>query len=398
MLFGFSGMTAATLIYCLGTSPVVLMVARALQGSAAAIIWVAGMALLADTLGADGAGPAIGWAGIATCVGYAVGPFIGGAVYDFAGHYAVFAVAFSVLTIDLVLRVAILERQQAEKYVSQLKGPKYGATDTTAIPKQQAAQYIEVSNTTAQEALENPTSSSGSLLRPSPPSSKPHSTTSRVPPVVRLLFNARMLTALWATLVGAWMITSMEAVLPLYTQRSFRWSSTLSGATLAVFLIPTVIDPYIGSLAASHTRRGMLATTGYLIGSLAFFVLAAATELGIAFQKESLWVCMVVLGLGYSLSATPTMMDVGSAVEAEEKKSPGVHGPGGGVAMGYGLFNVATAVGSFIGSVVAGWAVQVAGWKGLCIGLGCLYAGTMVIVGLWCGGGLNERLSKKGGE
>lgn len=46
----------ATILYCLGRAPWVLVIARAVQGFSASIIYTAGLALIADTVSPDEVG------------------------------------------------------------------------------------------------------------------------------------------------------------------------------------------------------------------------------------------------------------------------------------------------------------------------------------------------------
>lgn len=390
MLVGLLAMCASTMMYCICTSPRLLLVARALQGASAAIVWVVGLALLIGTMGVEGSGYAMGWLSIAVCAGSTIGPFAGGAIYDIAGHNAVFGLAFAILAIDLALWLTMVERKDAEKWITQVQKQSDGTTENSPLLDQLATRGAEMAPSAPQDSLINPIYSA-QLSRQSSMSIKLSPTTSSLPAPLRLLCNARVLTALWVTLVSSLMICSLEAVLPLYTRHLFNWSPTLSGACLGVFLIPIIVDPLIGILAASRARRAFLAGLGLLLASLAFFALSRVIAPVTVASKVLLWVMISIAGLGFVLIATPTMLDIGSVVEDGEESCPGLYGPGGGVATSYGLYNVAWASGNLVGSVLAGWAMQHVGWEGLCIGLGSLCAVSAVLVALYCGGGIRER-------
>ena len=93
-MFGLLALTASTMIYCVSISPRLLLLARALQGASAVVIWVVGMALLIDTMGSAESGAAMGWTSVAFSGGSALGPFAGGAIYDVAGHVRIFEMFF----------------------------------------------------------------------------------------------------------------------------------------------------------------------------------------------------------------------------------------------------------------------------------------------------------------
>ena len=386
MLFGLLALTASTIIYCVSTSPRLLLLARASQGASAVIIWVVGMALLVETMGTADSGAAMGWTSVAFSGGSTLGPFAGGAIYDVAGHYAVFGLAFAILLIDLALRFAMVERKEAETLLARVNKTSYGTICEVASP----AKVVPCANEPDRSDSTNadPASSPPGPLADSPSDSNPP----HLPPFLRLLLNPRVLTALWAVLSISLMVCALEAVLPLYTQRLFTWSPTLSGANFAVFLFPILLDPLVGRLAASTNLRALFATTGFILGSLAFFALTVVT-VPTTVCKAIVWAMLIVLGLAICLASTPPMLDMSAAVEAEEERSPGIYGPGKGLATSYALYSVASAVGSLAGPALAGGAMQRLGWVGVCVGLASLYAFSAVLMALFCGGWIGDKWS-----
>ena len=393
MLFGLLALTASTAIYCVSTSPRMLLIARASQGASAVVIWVVGMALLIDTMGAADSGAAIGWTSVAFSAGSTLGPFAGGAIYDVGGHYAVFGLAFAILAIDLALRFTIVERKDAERLLARVNATSYGAIGDGPL-QGEVAPCANKPDSSSTHAPSDSTDADLTKASPAPLADSP-SNPSHMPPVLRLLLNPRILTALWAVLSTSLMICALEAILPLYTQRLFTWSPTLSGANFAVFLLPVLLDPFFGRLAASRTLRAIFATTGFILGSLAFFILTAVTA-PTTVRKAILWAMLIVLGLGICLASTPPMLDMGDVVEAEEERSPGIYGPGKGVATSYALYNAASAIGSLTGPALAGGLMERIGWVGVCVGLGSLYAFSAVLMALFCGGWIGEKWSGAG--
>lgn len=67
---------------CIGSSLVVLVVGRLLQGISAAVVWVVGLALLVDTVGKDEIAQSMGIVSIAISAAVFLAPVLGGIVYD----------------------------------------------------------------------------------------------------------------------------------------------------------------------------------------------------------------------------------------------------------------------------------------------------------------------------
>lgn len=89
------------------------VMARLIQGGATAMVAVAGLALMTDTVEFDNLGQAIGYLGSAITLGFLLGPLLGGLVYNMAGYNAVFAMAFAVVAVDFVMRISVVEKKVA---------------------------------------------------------------------------------------------------------------------------------------------------------------------------------------------------------------------------------------------------------------------------------------------
>ena len=78
MLWGILGLAATTLLFAFANTFWFLLLARILQGCAAAITWTAGLALLADFYPSEERGQAMGIALSGQAIGILVGPSLGG--------------------------------------------------------------------------------------------------------------------------------------------------------------------------------------------------------------------------------------------------------------------------------------------------------------------------------
>jgi len=108
MLWGLLGLAAATLLFAFSTSFWMLVVARSLQGLAAAITWTAGLAILADLYPSQERGKAMGLALSGQAAGILLGPAIGGWLYQLGGYQLPFLFAAALALIDGILRLVLL--------------------------------------------------------------------------------------------------------------------------------------------------------------------------------------------------------------------------------------------------------------------------------------------------
>ncbi|KAL8688753.1 MAG: hypothetical protein Q9218_005417, partial [Villophora microphyllina] len=116
LLVGLLALAGATLMLCFGKDIGVLVAGRLLQGMSAAIVWTVGLALLVDTVGQQEVGQVMGFVSIAMSVAILVAPLLGGVVYDRAGYYGVYYMAFALIILDIILRMAMIEKKVARKW------------------------------------------------------------------------------------------------------------------------------------------------------------------------------------------------------------------------------------------------------------------------------------------
>lgn len=121
-LLGMLTMTASTLLLFLGTHIAIAVIARALQGLSAALVWVSGLAFLTSHVEAKHLGWVMGIISVAQGAGELLGPVVGGVMYEHAGHFAVLGLVCAVLGMDMVLRIVLVD-----------KSPDHGA-DEEASP------------------------------------------------------------------------------------------------------------------------------------------------------------------------------------------------------------------------------------------------------------------------
>ncbi|KAL8979943.1 MAG: hypothetical protein Q9177_006008, partial [Variospora cf. flavescens] len=104
------------------------------------MVEVAGSALVVDAVAADGLGKMLGYIGAATSLGFAFGPLAGGVIYHLAGYYAVFGLAFAIIALDLLLRVAMVEPRTAQRW-----RVKTSASSEALLGAQSSSNVMDVS-------------------------------------------------------------------------------------------------------------------------------------------------------------------------------------------------------------------------------------------------------------
>lgn len=378
-LAGLLALAGATVMLCIGDSIALLVVGRLLQGAAAAVVSTVGLALLVDTVGQTDIGQAAGWVLLNMSIAILIAPLLGGVVYDRAGYYAVYYMGFALIAVDIVLRIAMIEKKYAKKW------------DVAEEPAQVANEEPSLHQTSptneVKQALDFHNSSTPNRQTPS---KRFH-----LPPVFSLLRSGRLLSAAWCVFAQSILVTSWDAVLPLRVFHLFGWTSLGGGLVFLPLTIPSFISPVIGAYSDKRGPR-LPVFVGFVLGTPVLILLRLVSHTGIR-QVVLLCALLLLLGVACPLVVTPLLAEFTHAVDAEEKRrGEGCFGESGAYAQAYGLFMTAFAGGMLVGPLWGGLIIQSAGWGTMTWTLGLLSAVSAVPAGLITGGYLWRRKSEKG--
>lgn len=206
LLIGLFALAASTLLLCLGTTMALLVLGRILQGFSAAIVWSVGLALLADTFG-DKIGVAMGYSSIAMSFGLLVSPSIGGAVYNNAGYYAVYYVAFGCIALDIILRLVLIEKKVARQWNpdDEESSPPDSSTEESAGADDISGTVQDISDVEKRtdEAGEDNRAAIAPAPQPVGASVPARTGLTAKYPKLRLLQSRRILAANWGIIIQA---------------------------------------------------------------------------------------------------------------------------------------------------------------------------------------------------
>lgn len=139
LLVSLLTLAGATILLCLGKSAYMVFASRLLQGLSSAAVYAVGLALLVDTVGREEVGKWMGFALSSSSIGLVVSPVLGGLVYSQAGYYAVFGMILFIISFDILLRLAAIEKKTAAKWLGPCKTTKhdYGTKGYATVPGNQ---------------------------------------------------------------------------------------------------------------------------------------------------------------------------------------------------------------------------------------------------------------------
>ncbi|KAF2736523.1 MFS transporter-like protein [Polyplosphaeria fusca] len=394
LLVGLLALLGSTVLLNVGSTIAVLIVGRILQGVSAAVVWVVGLALLADTIPQERLGQATGYVMLGMSLGILIAPLLGGVVFERGGYDAVYAMCYALVGVDIVLRLLLVEKKVAarwdasvggrERHTAERPASSQETTGLQRLSEQKEIGSMQPTSTDLEKGMPTSTSTTTAPV-PTVPASRLRD---RLPPVLSLLYSRRLLAALLGSLIQAALLTSFDSVLTIHAAKVFGWGSTGAALLFLPVVIPTFLSPLCGMLADRVGGR-YPASAGFLLSVVPFVCLRYVDENTI---QDKVLVCalLALIGLFLSFTFPPIMAEISGIVEAKEKKMvengrPG-YGTGGAYAQAYALFNVAFAAGCMVGPLLAGFIVQDKGWATMAWVLGLLCGITAIPTFLYLGG------------
>lgn len=450
LLVGLLALAAATLMLCFGSHIAVLVAGRILQGISAAIVWTVGLALLVDTVGQKEVGQVMGYVSISMSVAILVAPLLGGVVYDRAGYYGVYYMAFALIVLDIILRMTMIEKKVAGKWdrekepisapgltegenarpfsqrrdswpphpelvlhmtlsekklarkwtIKDVRRPESYNPPEELVTPPGSKRISPLSNPDTIIEEPEPASHTNSLShcqhQPESPSAASPIKDRKRPPVFILLSSRRLLSALYCALVQSALLTAWDAVLPLRVSKLFGWHSLGAGLIFLPLVLPSFIAPLVGAFSDKYGAR-LPATIGFVL-SMPFLILLRIVDDRGKKQVVILCVLLALLGTALTIVMTPLLAEITYILNAKERHHPGLFGEKGAYAQAYGLFNCAFAGGMLVGPLWAGFVIEKSGWGIMCLSLGLLAVVSAVPAFLFTNGWIGSRKMEKSNE
>lgn len=358
MIIALLVIIGSTLILMLAKVMWLYFVGRLIQGLSASMVWTVGLAIIADTGDADNMAYLMSYPGIGMSLGMFLGPFIGGIVYEKIGYYPVFYICFGILSVDVALRLFMLEKSQLATFRNERAVQLSNADPDTLSPAliEYMTRYVHLVD------------ESVSIKAKAKELQKEFGTyitiggkRYRVPVMIALLKDTRVANAVLLGIALAWVMSAFESTMPLQLESLFGFNSMQVGLVFLAVAVPSFFEPLIGMLSDKYGSR-------YII-SASFLLLVPPLILLRLPTKDTtghivLFVALIALiGTGLMAAMSPSMAEMTKAVCDLEKKHPGIYGKSKGFGQAYGLFNVGYSIGSLIAPFHAGKTREHAGWN-----------------------------------
>lgn len=396
LLIGLVAMVGSTILLCLAKSVALLILGRVFAGLSAAVVWTVGLALLVDTVGQGEIGETLGYVSLSMSLGVLVAPLLGGIVYDKAGYYAVFYMAFGLLILDIILRLVLIEKKTARQWLDdEVTDSGSSSISETSPTRNENAIVTEATNgNNATADAEKVTQNEPSGTTEAAPT-VPYEI-SKWPPIFTLLKSRRLCAALWGCVVQASLMSSFDSVIPLFVEDTFHWNSIGAGLIFLALMLPSFAAPIVGWACDQYGPRWPC-VAGFTL-AMPFWVLLRFVTHDSLKQKVLLCALLALIGVALTCVMPGLMAEITYIVEAKEKQRPGRFGKNGAYAQAYALFVTAYAAGTLIGPVWSGYVEDYTGWGTMAWSLGLFSLTGAVPCLIYTGGLITEANAKTAEE
>ena len=336
-------------------------------------------------------------------IGITISPAIGGALYEHAGYYSTFILLFSLIALDIVMRLLMVERKTATEWeerdrpVAEGSSTQYGTIGSTqdTAPAVHGDMIQAVDDSAVSDSSDDDENDITGLV--------PETTESRentvekewsLPPVVTLLCSPRVFADLYGCFVAVGLLVSFDSALPLFVQRTFNWGPTEGGLVFITITLPILGAPLAGKLTDKYRSRWIPAVGFILVGILT--ALLSLVHYGGVKQIVLFCSLLVLNGTMFLLSrillastdrlpgcarvvaAAPLGADLSRTVKEMEDDHPGIFGKAGAQAQVFALYTMASALGVLLGPIWTSFAYGGRHWMLLVMTLGCFCASAAI--------------------
>ncbi|KAG4267502.1 membrane transporter [Fusarium proliferatum] len=368
-LAGLLLLLVATALFAFGRSILVLIVARVLQGMSAAIVWSVGFAMVLESVGKEKFGGALGAVYSFSTIAELTAPILGGILYDAVGISAVFAIAMGITSVDLIMRLLVIEHDVAkdnrgsnESYLSgeESESASHATENEPLLPRDVETKYKVCGDTNSWLCAM---------------------------PVLYCFRNASFLMSMMTSFTQAMIISMFDATIPTEADTLLRFSSLQVGLLFIALVAPcTIFGWFCGRLVDKHGTK-YISTIGYGFLAPCLALLGLPSQDVIDRNIKAIVYCIVLAldGVGLAIINLPGFVEASDVMKKYEAANPALFGDHGCYAQLYGFNSFFFFSGLTAGPLVSGFLKDHLGYGGMGIGFGIASAAVAILSYMFMG-------------
>jgi multidrug resistance protein len=294
MIIGQAALAFATILFGFSHTFWLLILARALQGAAAAVSWTLGLALLADAVPSEELGAAMGVVFGFHTLGYFVGPLLGGILTQTVSIRMPFVVCAGLCVLDLLGRALLKPPPPISSFAS--------------------------SSSSTMQSLNDGTPQKLSMWS--------------------LLAHPEVFFIALSVVLTSNSFSAVETLLASHLHRLFGLDVMGVSFAMMAIIFPSVLFSFLaGYWADRHNRYGLI------LASMCFYIIATPL-MGLARPLWAFLIASAYFGATSSVLQAPALPEMGAIVSRLG---------GASYAQVYAILNICYSIGMLVGPLVASW-------------------------------------------
>lgn len=275
-------------------------------------------------------------------------PAVGGFLYQKTGYTSVFALASSILVLDITLRFLLIEKSSAREYKDE------DEDNNVRIPEPPVEESTSEGNNEEDSLLWK---QEEEIYKIVPSGHKLF----KAFPILSCLGNPRLLSSFFLTIIQASTLSSFDATIPTVALEYFGVDSLQAGLLFVATVVPCIVlGPLAGWMVDRYDTKPM-ATFGYGFLVPALLILRLVQP-GDTQQIIRYAILLAVCGVGIAFIGPPALVEGSFIMKRYHQANPGFFGEQGPYAQLYALSSMAFSLGLTIGPISSGLIKQRLGY------------------------------------
>ena len=266
------------------------LVGRGIQAIGGNAAWIVGLATLAETVGQDNTGKTLGLMSSIFGSGILVGPMTSGILLPLVGYWITWLVAISVLVVDMIMRIVMIENKQSrevnDRKDSVTVGPPSDIEATQANNSNEVNEQTTLLHVSSSENEDQNYSKPQSDIATNADTNPiPELTTSYENFYKFILTNSRALTALTLHCTMGVVLLSLDTTLPLHATRTFGWDTTGVSLMFLILQMPSLLLATFFGMLKDRVGTRIPTGFGFLVMAFSLWLLGAAANKSLFFAN-----------------------------------------------------------------------------------------------------------------
>ena len=267
----------------------ILLVGRGIQAIGGNAAWIVGLATLAETVGQDNTGKTLGFLSSFFASGVLFGPMTSGMLLPLVGYWITWVVAISVLVVDMIMRVVMIENKQSREVNDRkdsltVESPSDLEATQENNPNEFNEQTALLHVSSSDNEDQNYSKQLSDIATNDKPNSTPELTTSSENFYKFILTNSRALTALTCHCTNGIILTSLDTTLPLHATRTFGWSTARVSLMFLILQMPALLLATLLGMLKDRVGTRIPTSFGFLAMAFSLWLLGTAANESLVFE------------------------------------------------------------------------------------------------------------------